>query len=114
MKKALVFGGGGAKGSYEIGVWRALNKLHMKFDIVCGSSIGSINGALYVLGKYNLAKRMWKTIKTTDLFDFDIGGDIKDLDYKGLLKEIVTKGGMSFDKATGYLNKLIDERKLRL
>lgn len=113
MKKALVFGGGGAKGSYEIGVWKALNKLHMKFDIVCGASIGSINGALYVLGKYNLAKRMWKTIKTTDLFDFDIGGDIKDLDYKGLLKEIVTKGGMSFDKATGYLNNLIDERKLR-
>ena len=24
--KALVLGGGGAKGSYEVGVWKALNK----------------------------------------------------------------------------------------
>ena len=45
--KALVLGGGGAKGSYEVGVWKALNKLNMKFDIVTGVSIGSINGAFY-------------------------------------------------------------------
>ncbi len=24
MKRALVFGGGGSKGAYELGVWRAL------------------------------------------------------------------------------------------
>ena len=44
--RALVLSGGGSKGSYEIGVWKALRKLHIKFDIVTGTSIGALNGAL--------------------------------------------------------------------
>ncbi len=31
MKKALVLGGGGSKGAYEIGVWKALDELNIKF-----------------------------------------------------------------------------------
>ncbi|WP_304427839.1 patatin-like phospholipase family protein, partial [Dubosiella newyorkensis] len=34
--KALVFGGGGSKGSYEVGVCQALNKLGYTFDLVTG------------------------------------------------------------------------------
>ena len=30
MKRAIVLSGGGAKGAYEIGVWKALRKLHIK------------------------------------------------------------------------------------
>ena len=56
--KALVLGGGGAKGSYEVGVWKALNKLNMKFDIVTGVSIGSINGAFYVANEYKKCLKM--------------------------------------------------------
>jgi NTE family protein len=48
MKKtALVFSGGGSRGSYEIGVWKALNKLKIKPDMVFGSSVGAINAALF-------------------------------------------------------------------
>ena len=32
--KAIVLSGGGAKGAYEIGVWKALRKLHIKYNIV--------------------------------------------------------------------------------
>ena len=56
MKRALVFSGGGAKGSYEIGVWKATKRLNMKFDIVTGTSIGAINGAMYAIGDYKKAK----------------------------------------------------------
>lgn len=111
--KALVFSGGGAKGSYQIGVWKALRKMHMKFDIVTGVSIGSINGALYVSNKYYLAKRMWKKIKTSDFFDFEIGGKLSPSDYLSLTKEIIKKGGMSFDKAEIYLKKYIKENDVR-
>ena len=34
MKRAVVLSGGGSKGSYEIGVWKALRRLHIKYDIV--------------------------------------------------------------------------------
>ena len=47
MKRALVLSGGGSKGSYQIGVYKALKKMHIKIDIITGTSIGAINGALF-------------------------------------------------------------------
>ena len=32
MKTAIVLSGGGAKGSYQLGVWKALRKLKIKYD----------------------------------------------------------------------------------
>ena len=34
MKRALALCGGGSKGSYEMGVWKALRELGINFDIV--------------------------------------------------------------------------------
>lgn len=99
MKRALVFSGGGAKGSYQIGVWKALRKLNIKIDIVTGCSIGSINAALFATNKYYIAKRMWKKITTDDLFSKDENKVFKDI-------------GLKTDKAVPYLNKLINEKKL--
>ena len=31
--KALVLAGGGARGAYQMGAWKALRKLKMNFDI---------------------------------------------------------------------------------
>ena len=53
-KTALVLGGGGAKGSYQTGVLEALKDLKIKYDIVTGASVGSINGAIAVTGKIGL------------------------------------------------------------
>ena len=39
----LVFGGGGARGAYQIGVWRAIRKMGIRIGAVAGASIGSIN-----------------------------------------------------------------------
>ena len=52
MKRALVLGGGGSKGAYELGVWRALDELGISFDIVTGTSIGAMIGAMYVQKQY--------------------------------------------------------------
>ncbi len=47
---ALVLAGGGAKGFAHIGVLRALDSLGVRPDLVVGTSIGSIFGALYASG----------------------------------------------------------------
>jgi len=47
---ALVLAGGGAKGFAHIGVLRALDSLGIRPDLVVGTSIGSIVGALYAGG----------------------------------------------------------------
>lgn len=110
--KALVLGGGGAKGSYEVGVWKALNKLNMKFDIVTGVSIGSINGAFYAANEYKKCLKMWRTITTNDLFDVAIGSKLSKEDLQILVKQMST-GGISFANAEKFLKKNINEEKVR-
>lgn len=110
--KALVLGGGGAKGSYEVGIFKALRKLHMKFDIVTGVSIGSINGAFYVANEYKKCLKMWQKITTSDLFDVAIGSKMSKEDIKLLVKQMST-GGISFSNAYNFLKKNINEEKVR-
>ena len=43
----LALEGGGAKGAYEIGAYRALTELGYRFDVICGVSIGAINAAFW-------------------------------------------------------------------
>ena len=47
-KRGLVLGGGGSRGSYEVGVCLALKELGYSFDVVTGVSIGALIGAIYV------------------------------------------------------------------
>ena len=42
----LVMQGGGSLGAYECGVYKALSRQGIKFDIVAGTSIGAINAAI--------------------------------------------------------------------
>ncbi len=60
----LVFSGGGAKGAYEIGVWKALRELHLEHLItaVSGTSVGSLNAVLFAQGDYEKAEEIWSNI----------------------------------------------------
>ncbi len=45
MKRALILAGGGARGSFQAGVWKYLTQIGWKPDIICGTSIGAVNAA---------------------------------------------------------------------
>ena len=49
-KIGIAFGSGGAKGMALIGALKALEEENLEFDVVAGTSIGSIVGALYAKG----------------------------------------------------------------
>lgn len=66
-KRAVVLSGGGTKGAYEIGVWRALRELSVDFQIVTGTSIGSINGAMMAMGNFEKADQVWRSMVMNDL-----------------------------------------------
>jgi len=57
-KTALVLGSGGARGWAHIGVLQALAELNVTPDIVVGSSIGSIVGAIYATGTVSNAAEL--------------------------------------------------------
>ncbi len=75
-KKAIVFAGGGSKGAYQLGVWKALNELGESFQIATGTSIGAINAAFYVQGDYTQAEKMWNEITAGDIMANGINFDV--------------------------------------
>ncbi len=66
-KRAIVLSGGGTKGAYELGVWRALKELSIDYQIVTGTSIGSVNGALMAMENFELADKVWHEMVMGDL-----------------------------------------------
>lgn len=64
MGVGLVLSGGGGKGAYEIGVWRALDEFGVIQNIraVSGTSVGALNAALFAQGNYTHAEHVWRTI----------------------------------------------------
>jgi NTE family protein len=60
-KMGLVFAGGGGKGAYQIGVWKALKALGIDKNIsaISGTSIGALNAMLFLQGKYEEAEDIW-------------------------------------------------------
>lgn len=65
----LVFAGGGGKGAYQIGIWRALRKLRLEQQIIAvsGTSVGALNAALYLKGNLKLAEQLWLGISNRSL-----------------------------------------------
>ena len=63
-KIGLVLGGGGGKGAYQVGVWRALRDagFDTKISAVAGTSIGALNGALFCMGNLKRAEKIWSSI----------------------------------------------------
>ena len=100
MKRALVFGGGGSKGAYELGVWRALEELGISFDIVTGTSIGAMIGAMYVQKQYERCLELWEKLSVDDIIANGVNLDM-DIEllmsqkgrYKTLLKSYVKNKG---------------------
>ncbi len=79
MKRGLALGGGGSLGAYQIGVWQAMRELGITYDIVTGTSIGALNGALFATQKYDLARELWNTISVERVIKNGINMDAADI-----------------------------------
>ena len=56
------------KGAYQIGALMAVRELLVEFDGVVGTSIGAINGAIYLEGGYSKLFDVWNEIQTNTVF----------------------------------------------
>lgn len=110
MKTAIVLSGGGAKGSYQLGVWKALRKLKIKYDIVTGTSVGALNGVMMVQGDYKTALKFWYNIDYKTLFNKDFK-KVKENIYLTYIKEFITDGGIDITNLENSLDQVFDENK---
>ncbi len=79
QKIGLVFSGGGGKGAYEIGVWKALKEFEVEEKIVAvsGTSVGALNGALFSAGDLTQAIKVWQEMTPSAILQIDIESILK-------------------------------------
>jgi NTE family protein len=68
-KKGLVVGGGGARGAWAVGaLWYLMKDKGERYDVVAGTSTGSLIAPLAALGDYEGLKTNYLTTKWSDIF----------------------------------------------
>lgn len=120
MKKcALVLAGGGSRGAYQMGVWKALRELNISIDGVFGSSIGALNGALILQDDFNKALDLWQNINVSNVFvdGFDNGFTIETVmnDPRKAISFLSTRiknKGSSNENLEQFIHSHIDINKL--
>jgi len=119
----LVLEGGGAKGAYQIGAWKALRENGVEIDTITGTSVGALNGALIAQGDFELAYDLWYNISPSMVIDGDpevlerlFKYDIKAEDIQILgkyLRQVVGRGGLDITPLRNLIETYIDEDKVR-
>lgn len=125
MKKyALVLEGGGARGAYQIGAYKALKEEGYEFKAVIGTSIGAINAALIAQGDEEKLEELWRNLSFDDLINVD-NNKVQDLivnknitkDNLSEITKVTTDAlkslGINTDKERELLERYVDEEKIR-
>jgi NTE family protein len=103
-KRVLVLSGGAFYGAFELGViLHLIKELSMKFDIVCGTSVGALNAAMIVSGNIDEADDIWRSLDSRDaIFN------------PGILENAIVKGGLyGIEPLAELVDKHVDVEKLR-
>lgn len=120
----LVLEGGGAKGAYQIGAWKALKEAGVKIKGVSGTSVGALNGALICMDDLERAENLWANISYSQIINVDdeLMGRLFDKSQmkpeflRETLKEIfrmLGEGGMDITPLRRLIEENIDEDLIR-
>ncbi len=118
IEYGLVLAGGGAKGIYQIGAWRAIRELEIPITCVVGTSVGAMNGAMVACGQYEGAVALWENMSIEKGFSLpeplrvpDRLFSLKNADI--LIREMWRNGGLDISPIRKELEALVDEDALR-
>lgn len=117
----IVLEGGGAKGAYQIGVWKALREAGVSIKGIAGSSVGALNGAFMCMDELENAERLWQNITYSQVMDVEeipveLLSDWRSLDLKEALTSVVNilkDGGIDIAPLRKLIAESIDETKIR-
>ena len=119
----LVLQGGGAKGGYQIGVWKALRELGIEIGAVTGTSVGALNGAFIAQGAFDRAYEIWYNMDARLVIKDDPeiyhqlvtrNYDIKNRQmYFDYIRKIIRQDGLNVEPLIELIGQEVDEKKLR-
>lgn len=120
---AIVLEGGGARGAYQVGVWRALEEAGIRYNAVAGSSVGALNGAMMTMRRLEQAEELWKNIRFSTVMnvDDDTMKNLFDLNFSAInfrelarsVKEIFKSKGFDVTPLRELLAQQVDEAAIR-
>lgn len=119
----VVLEGGGAKGAYQIGAWRALKEAGVRIRGVSGTSVGALNGAMICMGDLARAERIWETISYSRVIDIDesfmesvIKGELKNANLSVFIRDalrVINGGGLDVTPLRKLIAECCDEETIR-
>ena len=121
---AIALEGGGAKGAYQVGVWRALQEAGIRYNAVSGTSVGALNGAMMAMKDLCMAERLWKDIHFSQVMsvdddtmkrimnrEFDNFDQVRDA--LRTIRDVVRSGGFDTEPLRNLVAAHVDEEKIR-
>ncbi len=113
----LVLGGGGARGAYQMGAWRAMREEGIRFAGVAGTSVGAINGALIAQGDYDRAVEAWSVLDMSKVIKINSGRSLSfhenTVDPWSLIAMLLAERKLDISPLREMLSMYIDERRVR-
>ena len=116
----LVFDGGGARGAYQIGAWKALVEAGVKINAVAGTSVGALNGALVCMGEVEKAEDIWSKMTFSTVMDVDDEWMERLFHKQTTIKEFLNEGwkkmkdgGIDITPLRNLIHEVIDEDAIR-
>ena len=120
VEYGLVFDGGGARGAYQIGAWKALRDAGVKLNAVAGTSVGALNGALVCMGDEEKAEDIWSKMTFSNVMDVDDEWMERFFRKETTIREFLNEGwsrlkdgGIDITPLKKLIHEVIDEEKIR-
>lgn len=123
---AIALEGGGAKGAYEIGVWKALEQAGVKYNAVSGTSVGALNGALMAMRDLTRAIACWRDIHMNKVMDLGalseedvkrlMSGELGEVNFHELFSnalEIVRNRGLDVAPLRAWVRDVVDVKRVK-
>lgn len=108
----LVLEGGGAKGAFQIGAWRALKEAGIRIRGVSGVSVGALNGALICMDDLEKAENIWENMDTSVVLSLNMSPENLQ-EAAAEVKRIIKDRGLDIAPLRKLIHETVDEEKIR-
>jgi NTE family protein len=86
-------------------------ELGWKPNIITGTSVGCLNGALFVMDRYEAARDMWLSLRSRDVMTLPEGTSLSE--WQSFLRDVVEAGGLDVTPLESVIDRMLDEDVMR-
>ena len=119
----IVLEGGGARGAYQVGAWKALKEAGISIKGISGASVGALNGALMCMDDLEKAEYIWENITYSKVMDVEDSIMEKLISFHlttddlqeilSIMRKVFSDRGMDITPLRNLITDTVDEERIR-